>query len=239
MAILYLAATAFTLTVPLQASDQAQLKPSSPQHSINWQAERNHMIDVMIAEHGCSDKRVLAAMRSVPRHLFVPAAQAELAYKIGNIQIGEGQVIGHPYVQAFMIQSLKLNPTDKVLEIGTGSGYETAVLSQLASQVYSIEIRPSLERAARERLAKMGYKNVHVKLGDGYKGWAEQAPFDAIVVTAVPAHPSQTLINQLKQGGRMIVPDRFSFKLMTQTAHGILTESLKPEWPKYLPASKY
>lgn len=164
------------------------------------------MVKELHAEHDITDKNVIAAMGSVPRHLFVSEEQAQHAYNFGNLPIGEGQVIGDPYLVAFMTQSLKIRPTDTVLEVGTGCGYQAAVLSKLVKQVYSIEIREPLANSARERLKKLGYKNVQVKAGDGYLGWPEHAPFDAIIVTAFPDTVPQRLLQQLKPGGHMVTP---------------------------------
>jgi protein-L-isoaspartate(D-aspartate) O-methyltransferase len=152
------------------------------------------------------DPRVLDAMRTVPRHAFVPRELAADAYSDHPLPIGHGQTISQPYIVAFMTEQLHLRPTDRVLEIGTGSGYQAAVLSRLAAEVYTIEIVVPLATRATQDLTRLGYTNVFVRGGDGYAGWPEQAPFDAIIVTCAPEHVPQPLIDQLKEGGRMIIP---------------------------------
>ena len=145
-------------------------------------------------------------MRTVPRHEFVPPKLIKDAYDDNPLPIGERQTISQPYIVAFMTEQLQLSPQDTVLEIGTGSGYQAAILGKIASQVYSIEIVESLTKRAGKVLAKLGYTNVKLRCGDGYKGWPEHAPFDAIIVTAAPDHIPQLLIDQLSIGGRMIIP---------------------------------
>jgi len=153
-----------------------------------------------------SSKPVLNAMRTVERHRFVPASQRALAYEDTPLPIGEGQTISQPYVVAFMTEVLDLKPTDRVLEIGTGSGYQAAILSGLCAHVYTIEIVASLGKRADSVLRVLGYPNISVRIGDGYKGWPEEAPFDAIIVTCSPSHIPKPLQEQLKEGGRMIIP---------------------------------
>ncbi|NJD06429.1 MAG: protein-L-isoaspartate(D-aspartate) O-methyltransferase [Methylococcaceae bacterium] len=149
---------------------------------------------------------VLRAMAKVPRHEFVPVPLRDAAYDDRPLPIGHGQTISQPYVVAFMTEKLNPKPTDRVLEIGTGSGYQAAVLSGLVAQVYSIEIVEPLAERARRDLERLGYRNVKIRQGDGYQGWPEQAPFDAVIVTAAPDHVPQPLVDQLREGGRMIVP---------------------------------
>ena len=170
------------------------------------QKKRNDMVELQIAARGIRDPRVLEAMRVVPRHLFVPPAEAASAYDDRPLPIGSGQTISQPYVVAFMAEQLRLKGTEKVLEIGTGSGYSTAILASLAARVYSIEIRPELAQEAKERLAKLGVKNVELRAADGYRGWPEQAPFDAILVTAAPEKVPPPLLEQLSASGRMVIP---------------------------------
>lgn len=153
-----------------------------------------------------SDERVLSAMATVPRHEFVPGAYRDQAYEDHPLPIGFGQTISQPFVVAFMSEKLKPEATDRVLEIGTGSGYQAAVLSELVNEVYSIEIIEALATRADETLKRLGYDNVHVKHGDGYDGWPEAAPFDLIIVTCAPDHIPDPLTAQLKEGGRMIIP---------------------------------
>ena len=155
---------------------------------------------------GIHDERVLDAVARVPRHRFVPDRLQHLAYADRALPIGEGQTISQPYVVASMTEMLHIDETSKVLEIGTGSGYQAAVLSVLVNEVYSIEIVEPLGRRSAALLTELGYQNVHVRIGDGYQGWPEQAPFDAIIVTAAPDHIPQPLIEQLAVGGRMVLP---------------------------------
>lgn len=157
-------------------------------------------------DYRVSDSRVLAAMRAVPRHEFVPAAVRARAYQDSPLPIGEGQTISQPFIVGFMTQLLDPRPADRVLEIGTGSGYQAAVLSGLVQEVYTIEILPGLGVRARSDLRRLGYRNVHVRVGDGYQGWPEKAPFDAIIVTCAPDHVPEPLVAQLKLGGRLVIP---------------------------------
>ncbi len=155
---------------------------------------------------GVENPQVLEAMRKVPRHLFVPDKYRAFSYRDHPLPIGQGQTISQPYVVAFMTEALDLTPKDRVLEIGTGSGYQAAVLAELAEEVYTIEIIEELGKRARQTLDGLGYKHIHVKIGDGYKGWPEKAPFDAVIVTCAPEQIPKALIEQLKDGGRMIIP---------------------------------
>jgi protein-L-isoaspartate(D-aspartate) O-methyltransferase len=190
-----------------------------------WTARRWAMVDEQIARRGIEERTVLEAMRRVPRHLFVPPAYEAQAYSDRPLPIGKGQTISQPYTVALMTQLLDLHRGDKVLEIGTGSGYHAAVLSQVAGEVYTIEIVESLGVAARERLRDLGYRNVHVRIGDGYRGWPEAAPFDAIVLTAAPSEIPQPLLDQLKVGGRMVLPEGRGvvqdLLLVTKTAESV------------------
>ena len=163
------------------------------------------MVRTQIGARGVEDPATLAAMRSVPRHEFVPPALVEEAYSDRPLPIGEGQTISQPYIVAFMTEQLALGSGDKVLEVGTGSGYQAAVLAALGVEVFTIEIVESLARSAEARLARLGY-DVTVRHGDGYLGWPEEAPFDAVIVTAAPDNIPQPLIDQLRPLGRMIVP---------------------------------
>jgi protein-L-isoaspartate(D-aspartate) O-methyltransferase len=168
--------------------------------------KRAHMVQYQIRARGIDDPLVLKAMRTVERHRFIPADLERLAYNDEPLPIGEGQTISQPYIVAYMTEALKLNGNEKVLEIGTGSGYQAAVLAEIVDRVYTIEIVESLGIQARGRLQKMGYKNIQCRIGDGYIGWPEEAPFDAVIVTAAPPEIPQPLIDQLKDGGRMIAP---------------------------------
>ena len=164
------------------------------------------MVDEQILYRGVQDSRVLKAIRETPRRLFVPSELAEQAHDDNPLPIGYGQTTSQPYIVGYMTELLRLEPQHKVLEIGTGSGYQAAVLSLLVEDVYSIEIVEPLGLEARERLERLGYRNVHVRIGDGYQGWPEQAPFDRIVLTAAPPEIPQALIDQLTPGGRLVAP---------------------------------
>ena len=160
----------------------------------------------LIRRRGIQDRRVLDAMARVPRHRFVSEEQRAAAYGDHPLPIGYSQTVSQPYIVALMTEALALKSDDRVLELGTGSGYQAAVLSVLVNEVYTIEIIEELGESARERLAKLGYDNVEVRVGDGYLGWPEKAPFDAVIVTAAPETVPQTLVEQLAEGGRMVLP---------------------------------
>lgn len=164
------------------------------------------MVRAQIASRGVHDARVLAAMRAVPRHEFVPEAVRENAYEDHPLPIGEGQTISQPYIVAVMLQHLSLQPRDRVLEVGAGSGYATALLSVLCSEVYSVEWHARLAESAEETLGRLGYSNVQVRIGDGRLGWPERVPFDAILVSAAALEVPTALFAQLREGGRMIAP---------------------------------
>jgi protein-L-isoaspartate(D-aspartate) O-methyltransferase len=168
--------------------------------------QRSRMVRDQIESRGIRNRPVLNAMRVVPRHLFVPEGSRNAAYDDYPLPIGQDQTISQPYIVAYMSEQLELRGDEKVLEIGTGSGYQTAVLSELAKDVYTIEFIATLAEAARERLKELHYDNVHLKSGDGYAGWAEHAPFDAIIVTAAAPFVPESLIAQLRDGGRLIIP---------------------------------
>jgi protein-L-isoaspartate(D-aspartate) O-methyltransferase len=167
---------------------------------------RNAMVTKQIESRGIRDPRVLAAMRQVPRHEFVPEEFRPSAYEDRPLGIGHGQTISQPYIVAFMTEQLAPKQTDRVLEVGTGSGYQAAVLSKFVTDVFSVEIVPELAERAANTLKKLGFDNVRTKVGDGYQGWPEHAPFDAIIVTCAPDHVPNPLVNQLKEGGRMVIP---------------------------------
>ena len=171
-----------------------------------WHYKAAYMVKNQLERRGIQDKGVLRVMRETPRHLFIPENLKHLAYEDGPLPIGEGQTISQPYIVALMTELLELNGHEKVLEIGTGSGYQAAVISPLAKEVYSIEIVKSLAERAGKQLKEMQYSNVTVKYGDGYKGWIEYAPFDAIIVTAAPDQVPQVLIDQLIVGGKLVIP---------------------------------
>ena len=194
-------------------------------------AERRGMVEEQIRQRGVTDGRVLGAMRAVPRHLFVPEAYRASAYEDAPLPIGAGQTISQPYIVALMSSLLELDGDEKVLEIGTGSGYQAAVLSRLVREVYTIEILDTLGRQAERTLGDMGYRNVHVRVGDGYQGWPEAAPFDAIIVTAAPEQVPEPLLQQLRVGGRMVIPLGNYFQdlqLITKTPDGIARRTVIP-----------
>ena len=168
---------------------------------------RLRMVEETIVDRGVADEDVLRAMRTVPRHLFVPQQYLAQAYDDHPLPIGYGQTISQPYIVAWMTELLELEAGDRVLEIGTGSGYQAAVLAELGTvDIYSIEIIPELAQSAAQRLMDLGYTDVHVRQGDGYYGWAEAAPFDAIIVTAAPDHLPAPLVSQLAEGGSIVIP---------------------------------
>lgn len=169
-------------------------------------AVRKQMVEQQIMERGIKDREVVEAMLKVERHEFVPEEFRDMAYTDGPLPIGEGQTISQPYIVAYMTEALKLKSGDRVLEIGTGSGYQAAVLAEIAKEVCTVEIIETLGRNAEKKLKELGYKNIRVKIGDGYRGWPEYAPFDAIIVTAAPEKIPQPLMDQLASGGRMIIP---------------------------------
>jgi protein-L-isoaspartate(D-aspartate) O-methyltransferase len=178
------------------------LSPAADQYG----AMRQRMVDDDLRGRGIRDARVLKVMGEVPRHLFVDKRQRDRAYADHPLPIGEGQTISQPYVVALMTEALKLKPADRVLEIGTGSGYQAAVLAGIVKEVYTIEIRKALADSAATRLRELGYRNVAVKYADGYLGWPEHAPFDAIIITASANHIPPPLVKQLKEGGNLIIP---------------------------------
>jgi len=173
---------------------------------INPDHARLKMVEEQLVPRGISDSRVLEAMRKVPRHLFLEEALADRAYDDSALPIGEKQTISQPYIVALMTQALALRETDRVLEIGTGSGYQTAILAELAERVYSIERVKSLALQARERLDQMGYRNVAIRIGDGTYGWGDAAPFDAILVAAGSPSVPPLLVEQLRESGRLVIP---------------------------------
>jgi protein-L-isoaspartate(D-aspartate) O-methyltransferase len=193
--------------------------------------DRKRMVDLQVRKRGVTDEKVLTVMEKVPRHLFVPQTIASMAYDDTPLPIGSGQTISQPYIVGYMTDAAGLGPEDRVLEVGTGSGYQAAVLAELVKEVYSIEIIEVLAAAAKDRLERMGYDNIEVIWGDGYKGWPEKAPFDAIIITAAPDKVPEELIRQLKTGGRMVVPVGSFFqelKLIIKTDKGYEERSLLP-----------
>jgi protein-L-isoaspartate(D-aspartate) O-methyltransferase len=190
-------------------------------------ARRLRMVETQIAARGITDPVVLAAMRAVPRHRFVPEGMQPLAYDDTALPIGEGQTISQPYVVAVMTAAIRPRKGMRVLEIGTGSGYQAAVLAACVAEVDSIEVVPALGRRAGSLLKALGYRNVHVRIGDGFDGWPERGPFDAVVLTAAPERVPQPLLDQLRLGGRLVAPvgrDLQDLIVMTRTERGFVTE---------------
>lgn len=200
---------------------------------------RRNMVEIQIKARGIKDERLLKAMLKVKRHFFVPAHIQKLAYIDHPLPIGEGQTISQPYIVALMSELLNLDEDDKVLEIGTGSGYQAAILAELAKEVYTIEILEPLAIQAEKTLEDLGYENIIVKCGDGYLGWLEYAPFDAIIVTCAPPNIPQPLIEQLAEGGRMIIPVGVHWqelKLLEKLNGRIKTTSVIPV--KFVPMTR-
>jgi protein-L-isoaspartate(D-aspartate) O-methyltransferase len=224
------AALSFLLApfLALACNDQKASIPKVTPTSPGSEAERRaRMVETQIVARGVRDARVLAAMRQVPRHLFVDAKERAQAYEDHPLPIAGNQTISQPYIVALMTELADLTAGEKVLEIGTGSGYQSAVLSRLAKEVYSIEIVPDLARESAERLRELGYSNITVKEGDGYRGWPAHAPFDAILVTAAPDRIPQPLLDQLAPGGRMVIPVGSFFqelKVLSKDKNGKITE---------------
>jgi protein-L-isoaspartate(D-aspartate) O-methyltransferase len=201
---------------------------------VDFTNARRRMVDEQIRAHGVIHVRVLEAMRAVPRHRFVPPALQWRAYDDAPLPIGHDQTISQPYIVAFMTQALDPVPDDRVLEIGTGSGYQAAVLSALVRDVFTIEVIAPLAEQASALLEELGYRNVHVRHGNGYLGWPEEAPFSKIIVTAAPERVPQALVDQLAVGGLMVVPvgrqdtHGQDLRLLRKTPGGIIAESLLP-----------
>lgn len=194
-------------------------------------AERQRMVDRQIRARGVRDPRVLAALRAVERHRFVPPALQDQAYADTPLPIGSGQTISQPYIVAYMTEALRLPPAAAVLEIGTGSGYQAAVLAEIAGEVRSIEIVPELAERSARLLAELGYDNVRLRVGDGYRGWPEAAPFDGIIVTAAPDHVPPALVEQLAVGARLVIPvGQFAqqMRVVTMTDDGPVEETTLP-----------
>ena len=198
-----------------------------------YRVERERMVEQQIAARGIRHKATLQAMRKVPRHLFVPQNQVPSAYRDSPLPIGYGQTISQPYIVAFMTEIVKPEPDHIVLEIGTGSGYQAAVLAEIVKEVYTIEIIPELAESSSILFQALNYENIHVKSADGYYGWEEAGPFDAIVVTAAADHIPPPLIAQLKDGGRMIIPVGTPFfvqqlMLVERTGEKVTSKNLMP-----------
>jgi len=193
-------------------------------HEEDYASQRHDMVERQLRARGLRDPRVLDAMARVPRHRFVPSALRASAYGDHPLPIGEDQTISQPYIVAYMTEAVALEPTDRVLEIGTGSGYQAAVLAELVEEVYTIEIIPALAARARATLAELGYANIEVRTGNGYLGWPQHAPFDAILVTAAPEAIPPALVEQLAVGGAMAIPvgDHYQeMRIVTKTVEGV------------------
>lgn len=207
--------------------------PAAPEDEAAFARARQQMVERQLKARDITDARVLWALGRIPRHRFIRPALAGEAYADRPLPIDEGQTISQPYIVALMTQLLELRGPERVLEVGTGSGYQAAVLAELVKQVYTIEILPGLAAGARARLKALGYTNVEVRAGDGYQGWPDQAPFDAIIVTAGATHIPQALIAQLKEGGRLVIPvdvaSGYQELLQGRKAHGrLVTRSVAP-----------
>jgi protein-L-isoaspartate(D-aspartate) O-methyltransferase len=217
-ALLTASALALALAIPAGAAD-------------GFEAQRRAMVESQIRQRGITQPDVLSAMEQVPRHLFVPEGQRDKAYDNQPISLGPGRTIYQPYVVALMTSLLGLKRGDKVLEVGTGSGYHAAVLSRIARQVYSVEIGETVARQAAQRLSVLGYHNVEIRVGDGYQGWGDNAPFDAILLSVAPPYIPKPLLSQLRVGGKMVVPVGGFFQdllVITKTADGLEKRTVIP-----------
>jgi protein-L-isoaspartate(D-aspartate) O-methyltransferase len=189
--------------------------PPKPKQNVNsYDIARRQMVEEQIIARGIKDSNVINAMLKVERHKFVPKEYEKYAYTDGPLPIGEDQTISQPYIVALMTEVLQLKGGEKVLEIGTGSGYQAAVLSLIAKEVYTIEIIPALAKSAKERLESLGYKNVYVRCGDGFLGWPEKAPFDGIIITCAAPRVPEPLVEQLAEGGRIVMPEGDEFQML-------------------------
>ncbi len=201
-----------TILLCLPLSDSAYCL-SMPGDTESYRQLRHTMVESQLVARGVKDGLVLKAMRDVPRHLFVPERSRGSAYQDHPLGIGYGQTISQPYIVALMTELLKPKEDQAALEVGTGSGYQAAILSRITKEVYTIEIIPALGASAEKRITEIGYNNIHVKIADGYFGWKEHAPFDCVIVTAASDHVPPPLITQLKNGGRMVIPVGHPFQV--------------------------
>jgi protein-L-isoaspartate(D-aspartate) O-methyltransferase len=219
---------------PDQTAHVDKAKPAEKAAPVDtFSTARNKMVDETIVARDIKNREVVAALRKVPRHEFVPPELQKRAYEDTPLAIGFDQTISQPYIVAAMTEAAHVTPGAKVLEIGTGSGYQAAVLSEVGADVYSIEIVEPLAKRTHATLARLGYTKLHLRIGDGYQGWAEAAPFDAIIVTAAPPAVPQPLVDQLRVGGRLVIPvgnqhEDQDLRVITKTASGTTTESLYP-----------
>jgi len=229
--VLLLATIACADVGPGTKSSDEDISDRKHSEEESYRQMRERMVNIQIEARGIRNPRVLDAIRLIPRHRFLPSRLADRAYEDGALPIGEGQTISQPYIVARMTELLDPEPDAKILEIGTGSGYQAAVLSVLVDHVYSIEIVESLAEEASHRLEQMGYDNVTVRWADGYKGWPEQAPFDGIIVTAAPDHVPQPLVDQLKVGGELVIPigrDEQHLMLLKKGPDGVSEKTVIP-----------
>ena len=196
-----LALLACTTALAACTCSPAETPPGS-----SWETARKRMVERQLVARGIKDERVLAAMGKVPRHEFVSEGHRAEAYDDHALPIGKGQTISQPYIVAFMTEAIDPRRGQRVLEVGTGSGYQAAILAELVGEVYTVELLPELAESAKKRLERLGYRNVHVKAGDGYLGWPDKGPFDAVVVTCGAREVPRPLFEQLKEGGKMVIP---------------------------------
>lgn len=220
-----------TNAVELSSDASGLQRPKSNSATEQFELQRRQMVEYQLRDRGIENERVLAAMSQVPRHQFVDSSWKDLAYSDRPLPIGHNQTISQPYIVAYMSEAAEISPNDKVLEIGTGCGYQAAVLGELAREVYSIEVIPQLADSARQILSKLNYQNIEVKAGDGYQGWAEHAPYNAIIVTAAPKQIPQPLIDQLAINGKLVIPvgtwDQ-EIVVLTKTKDKIVTKKTIP-----------
>jgi protein-L-isoaspartate(D-aspartate) O-methyltransferase len=212
-------------------NDSISKQSGQNEDTLWWKKEAEWMVNNQIISRGIQDENVINAMKNTPRHLFVPEKLIIEAYDDGPLPIGEGQTISQPYIVAIMTELLELKGNEKVLEIGTGSGYQAAILSQLVDTCYTIELLKPLADSSSARLKQLGYTNVVVKCGDGYQGWTEHAPFDCIIITAAPEEIPKKLIEQLKIGGKMVVPVGKYYQdllIITKTKKGFTKKDIFP-----------
>jgi len=227
----WLGAGSLVVLVSLMGACSAPKGHSSEGSGPGWDGRRNRMVQTQIEARGVKDPQVLESMRTVPRHLFVPDVYRDAAYNDSPLPIGQGQTISQPYIVALMTELLEVSEGGRVLEIGTGSGYQAAVLAEMGVEVFSIEIKTKLCEKAADTLEGLGYSNAHVRCGDGYGGWPEEEPFDGIIVTAAPDRIPDPLLEQLKDSARMVIPvGEFyqELKVITRSGDGFEERSVIP-----------
>lgn len=220
----------FNLPLWLLGNQDLLLENPNPKAD-QFEISRQQMVEYQIKARGITDQRVLNAMSTVPRHEFVESSLVSMAYEDTPLPIGHNQTISQPYIVAYMSDIAEISPEDKVLEIGTGCGYQSAILGKLAKEVYTMEVIPVLAEKAQKTLKNLNYTNIHVKTEDGYEGWAENQPYDRILVTAAPDHIPQPLIDQLALNGKMVIPVGKEFQvivILTKKPEGLVTEKTIP-----------